>query len=189
MQNALGYPDNHEQHDDTIFILLDPDQIVMRPFTNDFTNSSEKWRLETGYKLKVEHGSPFSQQYGYGLQWKTKVNPEQVFQGPSPVADMSTEEARNYYVGMGPPYVATGKDMYTIVNTWAEIVPRVHNDYPHLLAGASVELVDGPSSCFTAAARSQLVCLPPCLIVSEMVGPVETDELAPMAVVRETCLM
>lgn len=80
----------------------------MRPFTNDFTNSSEMWRLQEGYKLKVEHGSPFSQQYGYGLQWKRKVNLEQVFQGHSSVADMSDKEAVNYYVGMGPPYVFTG---------------------------------------------------------------------------------
>lgn len=135
MQEALGYPDNHEQHDDTIIILLDPDQILVRPFTKDFTNSSEKWRLKEGYKLKIEHGSPFSQQYGYGLQWKRKVDPEQVFQGHSLIADMSDKEAMDYYIGMGPPYVATGKDMYTIVSTWADIVPRVHNDYPHLLAG------------------------------------------------------
>ncbi len=49
---------------------------------------------------------------------------------------MTDTEAMDYYVGMGPPYIATAKDMYTIVKTWAEIVPRVHNDYPHLLAGA-----------------------------------------------------
>jgi hypothetical protein len=136
MQEALGFPDNHEEHDDTMIILLDPDQILVRPFTNDFTNSSEKWRLKEGYhQLKVEHGSPFSQQYGYGVQWKRKVNSTQVFQGPSPVADMTDKEAMDYYYGMGPPYIATGKDMYTIVSKWAEIVPRVHNDYPHLLAG------------------------------------------------------
>lgn len=137
MEEALGYPDNHVEHDDTIFILLDPDQILVRPFTNDFTHSSEKWRLDKGYKLKVTNGSPFSQQYGYGIQWKRKVNPQQVFQGPTPVANMTDQEAMDYYAGMGPPYVATGKDMYAIVKTWAEIVPRVHNDYPHLLAGKS----------------------------------------------------
>jgi hypothetical protein len=135
MQNALGYPDKHLEHDESIIILMDPDQILLRPFTNDFTNSSEKWRLEEGYKLKVEHGSPFSQQYGYGLQWKRKINPQNVFQGNSPVANMTDHEAYSYYMGMGPPYVATGKDMYAIVDKWAEVVPRVHDDYPHLLAG------------------------------------------------------
>ena len=136
MQEGLGYPDNHEQHDDTVIILLDPDQILVRPFTNDFTNSSEVWRLKSGQnKLKVEHGSPFSQQYGYGIQWKRKVDFEHVFQGPSPITTMAENEAWNYYTAMGPPYIATAKDMYTIVSTWAEIVPRVHDNYPHLLAG------------------------------------------------------
>eukprot|EP00934_Nitzschia_sp_Nitz4_P007256 Nitzschia sp. Nitz4//scaffold192_size41448//2057//3710//NITZ4_007480-RA/size41448-snap-gene-0.52-mRNA-1//-1//CDS//3329540221//7246//frame0 len=133
-QEALGYPDNHAEHDDTIVALLDPDQILVRPFTNDFTNSSEKWKLEEGYKLKVEHGSPFSQQYGYGLQWKRKVNASNVFHGDSPVITMEDSEAWDYYVGMGPPYVGTSKDMYNIVSKWAEIVPNVHADYPFLLA-------------------------------------------------------
>lgn len=135
MENALGYPGNHEEHDDTVIILLDPDQILMRPFTNDFSNSTEKWRLKKGYKLKVKHGSPFAQQYGYGIQWKRKVNAKNVFQGDTPIVDLEDKEAWDFYNGMGPPYVATAKDMYTIVKTWAEIVPRVHDEYPHLLAG------------------------------------------------------
>jgi hypothetical protein len=102
MEHALGYPTNHELHDDSIIILLDPDQILIRPFTNDFTSSSETWRLKEGYKLKVEHGSPFSQQYGYGLQWLKKVHPDYIFDGkPTPVANMSLEEASNYYFAMG----------------------------------------------------------------------------------------
>jgi hypothetical protein len=128
MQEALGYPDEHAKHDDTIIILLDPDQILIRAFTNDFTHSSEKWRLKKGYKLLVEHGSPFAAQYGYGLQWKRKVTMENVFQGPTPVDEMKDKEAMDYYYGMGPPYIATGKDMYTLVSRWSEIVPRVHNE-------------------------------------------------------------
>jgi hypothetical protein len=56
------------------------------------------------------------------------VNMENVFQGHSPAADMTDKEAMDYYYGMGPPYIATGKDMYTLVTRWAEIVPRVHDD-------------------------------------------------------------
>jgi hypothetical protein len=106
MENALGYPDNHKLHDDSIIILMDPDQIMLRPFTNDFTNSSEKWKLkEPKYKLKVEHGSPFSQQFGYGIQWLTKVDPEYVFKEgrlPTPVSNISRSEAYDYYMAMGP---------------------------------------------------------------------------------------
>jgi hypothetical protein len=136
-ENVLGYPENHAEHDDSIVILLDPDQILLRPFTDDFTNSSETWRLQKDgrHKLKVEHGSPFSQQYGYGLQWLTKVNHTYVFEGkPTPVATMEQQEAKDYYNAMGPPYVATAKDMYAIVKTWSSIVPRVRDQYPHLLA-------------------------------------------------------
>jgi hypothetical protein len=106
MENALGYPDNHKLHDDSIIILMDPDQIMLRPFTNDFTNSSEHWKVEKPkYKLKVEHGSPFSQQFGFGLQWLTKVDPEYVFKKgrlPTPVSNMSRSEAYDYYMAMGP---------------------------------------------------------------------------------------
>jgi hypothetical protein len=102
MKHALGYPENHELHDDSIVILLDPDQILMRPFTNDFTASTETWRLETGYKLKVEHGSPFSQQYGYGLQWLNHIDIEYVFDGKrTPVANLTKSDAFSYYMAMG----------------------------------------------------------------------------------------
>ena len=146
-EHALGYPDNHALHDDSVVILLDPDQILLRPFTRDFSHSSEVWRLKHEYKHKpieerpqvktqVEHGSPFSQQFGYGIQWLTKVDPDYVFQDmlPTPVANMTKKEARDYYFAMGPPYVATAKDMYAIVKTWSDIVPKVHDEYPYLLA-------------------------------------------------------
>lgn len=136
-ENVLGYPENHAEHDDSIVIVLDPDQILMRPFTNDFTNSSETWRLpEKGrHKLKVEHGSPFAQNYQYELAWKELVDQKYVFEGgPSPVLQLNAKEAKDYYSGMGPPYVATAKDMYSIVKTWSDIVPRVHEKYPELLA-------------------------------------------------------
>jgi hypothetical protein len=105
MEHALGYPENHELHDDSIIILMDPDQIMLRPFTNDFSNSSELWRSENFRKLKIEHGSPFSQQYGYGLQWLDKVKPENVFHGsnwPTPVSNLTREDARHYFYSMGP---------------------------------------------------------------------------------------
>jgi peptidyl serine alpha-galactosyltransferase len=147
MEHALGYPDNHKLHDDSIIVLLDPDQILLRPFTGDFSNSSEVWRLDHEYgprriqerpkfSQRVQHGSPFSQQYGYGIQWLYKVHPEYIFQDrlPTPVSNMTPKEARNFYFAMGPPYIATAKDMWSIVTTWSDIVPKVHDEYPYLLA-------------------------------------------------------
>ena len=105
MEHALGYPKNHELHDDSIIILLDPDQVMLRPFTNDFTNSSEIWRSANKRKLKVEHGSPFAQQYGYGIQWKNKVDYANIFKGdnwPTPASNLTRQEVNSYYVAMGP---------------------------------------------------------------------------------------
>ena len=52
---------------------------------------------------------------------------------PSPVDQMSREEARAGYV-VGPPYIATASDMYKIVSKWCEFAVPVHDQYPHLLA-------------------------------------------------------
>jgi hypothetical protein len=41
---------NCELDDDSMVILLDPDQVIMRTFTNNFTGSSEIWHLTEEYK-------------------------------------------------------------------------------------------------------------------------------------------
>jgi hypothetical protein len=132
LKNVLGYPDNHA-HDDTIIILLDPDQLILRPFTNDFTNSTEVFKIPGGYKHKVEHGAPFAQQYGFGMQWLDKVKMDHIAPD-SPVVTMERKEALKYYFAMGPPYIATARDMFSIVTKWCEFAPKIYDDYPHLLA-------------------------------------------------------
>ena len=137
LENALGYPHNAAQHDDSIVILLDPDQMFLRPFTNDFSQSVEVWKpvkTKLPKRTLVTHGSPFAQQYGFALQWKTKVNMSHVANGTySRIDTMDMQEARDHY-SVGPPYIATARDMYNISKTWTEFVPRVHDNYPHLLA-------------------------------------------------------
>jgi len=119
---------------------MDPDQMILRPFTNDFSNAqTELWRPtpKSGVPLrtKVEHGSPMAQQYAFGIQWLTKLNTTAVVGPTSRVVNksMSLEEAKGHYI-VGPPYVATAKDMYNIALKWTEFVPKVHHEYPHLLA-------------------------------------------------------
>jgi peptidyl serine alpha-galactosyltransferase len=119
----LGFPDSPE-NEDAIIILMDPDQILLRPFTNDFTGSSEVWRSTGKSRVplgdRVKHGSPFAQRYGYSLQWKTKVNMTHVAGGkPSRIDGMDMEEATAHYA-VGPPYIVTAKDMYAIAGTWCE---------------------------------------------------------------------
>ena len=49
----------------------------------------------------------------------------------SPLYQM-TKEHGDFYAA-GPPYLATARDMYKIVLAWTDFVPRVHDNYPHLL--------------------------------------------------------
>ncbi len=50
----------------------------------------------------------------------------------SPALSVTADDKQNSFPG-GPPYMATGKDMWSIVNAWCELVPRVHHVYEHLL--------------------------------------------------------
>lgn len=57
MEHALGYTPQQTRigdnmHDDTIVILCDPDQIIMRPFTNNyFSNETEIWNKRTTHPI------------------------------------------------------------------------------------------------------------------------------------------
>ena len=110
LQNALGFPDDPTD-EDSIVILLDPDQLILRPFTNnDFSNTGWKF-IPKGEEPRthIEHGKPMGQMYGFGLQWKDKIDMKLVLPNEhSPIDDMDRDEARAGYI-VGPPYVATGK--------------------------------------------------------------------------------
>jgi peptidyl serine alpha-galactosyltransferase len=133
LENALGHP-NNPVNKDAIVILLDPDQLIMRPFTNnDFTNTDWKFlgKNEKPY-TRVEHGKPMGQLYGFGTQWRTKVDMKKLAPD-SPIIKLSSEDARKSYI-VGPPYVATAQDMYTIVEQWCAFALPVYEQYPFLLA-------------------------------------------------------
>lgn len=113
---------------------MDPDQIIKRPFANEFEMETEDWKNEPE-SLRVNHGSPFAQVYGFGLRWKTQIDLAYVFQNAStPITNMTKGELDGYYHAMGPPYLVTVKDMYRIVKVWSDVVPRVHDQFPKLLA-------------------------------------------------------
>jgi peptidyl serine alpha-galactosyltransferase len=140
-ENALGFPNNiQDEQQDTIVILMDPDQLIMRPFeNNDFGNAEWKYIPDTVKpRTRIDHGYPMGQLYGFGLQWKEKIDMKIVLQSlnmslVTPIDTMAKDEAKAGYI-MGPPYVATAKDMYQIVQTWSDFVVPVHDQYPHLLA-------------------------------------------------------
>ena len=117
-------------NEDAIVILLDPDHILLRPLTEDFSDPAHLFRADMGNR-KVTHGHPFAQEYGYGADWMRKG--VEVSDEDSPARKISQQEAADYYPA-GPPYLATGRDFYLIAKKWTEYVPKVHKVYPHLLA-------------------------------------------------------
>jgi hypothetical protein len=99
LENAMGHPGN-PLDEDAIVVLMDPDQLIMRPFVNnDFSN--ERWvHLREGAqpRTRIDHGFPMGQLYGFGLQWKTKVNMTHISPNePSPVDELTAQESREGY--------------------------------------------------------------------------------------------
>lgn len=135
LEQILGFP-NNPINEDSIVILLDPDQAIMRPFTrNDFSNTA--WlHLKDPHHVytQIMHGAPMGQRYGFYLQWKDKVRMSYVLNDEtqtSPVDALSTKDANSGYV-VGPPYIATARDMYAICDLWCQFAPRVHGEYRHV---------------------------------------------------------
>lgn len=103
LENILGFPSKPE-NEDAIVILVDPDQLILRPFrNNDFSNTDWAF-IRKGKKpyTKIEHGKPMGQLYGFGLQWKDKVNMTTIVPN-SPVDKLSRKEAQAGFI-VGPPY-------------------------------------------------------------------------------------
>ncbi len=127
------------EHPNDIIILTDPDFLLLRPLTDDFSDARETLvgnRRKSIYAKKeshyVTHGNPYAQTYGLGTQWR-KFDLDAIAGADSPAKDVDQSEGGLYYP-VGPPYLATAADMYQISLTWSEFAPRVHKQYPHLLA-------------------------------------------------------
>lgn len=140
MEHALGYKKGEDhRHDNDIVILLDPDQIIMRPFTNDFSQAPVARRNRKSLPIwdTITHGQPFAQQYGFHNQWFSKTNVTAIAKPselPSAVESMSREMINENFAA-GPPYIATGRDFFKIADKWSEFGVGVHLQYPYLLAG------------------------------------------------------
>lgn len=128
--NALRYPYSHEKYDNVTYILLDPDQIILRPFKNNYTNENERWGGPfRGDKRVVERGHPFAQEYAMGVDFLMKMKSQmgQIApknELPSPLEQVTREDAFAYQ--LGPPYIMKGFDLWKIINKWVDFVPHVH---------------------------------------------------------------
>jgi len=136
MENELRPPNNVTEYDDDIIIILDPDQILLKPITNDFSDFEDRSLWVTGKQIeKVRHGSPFAQQYGFGNGWLTSLKGRlaHVVGKDSPALKVTLQEASRYYPA-GPPYIATGKDMFALTTHWVKFLPLVHDLFPQFMA-------------------------------------------------------
>jgi len=133
----LGFNNGKFSNQDDIVILTDPDMALTRPITGDFSDMEETviGKSRQGDKMlgtEVTPGIPFAQTYGLGVQWQ-KFDLDKIAGPDSPAKEVSKADGNLYYP-VGPPYLGTLGDMYKIANKWSEFVPRVHAQYPHLLA-------------------------------------------------------
>jgi peptidyl serine alpha-galactosyltransferase len=173
------------EHDDTIIILLDPDQLVLKPFTHDYTNIKHMgWvrGADQNENSVVQRGTSISQLYGFADQWHTKINvtrlfypddsdnttttleyPESESESRSSALWNVTEEQQLAYAA-GPPYLAVAQDMYQIVHQWAAFAPRVHVQYPWLI-----------SEMFAYSLAAVHVHLPPRTVTGFMVSSAYLD--------------
>ena len=117
-----------------VVIIIDPDMIILRPLTTDFSDSSVKFwspfHKKIERKKKVEPGTPFGQTYGFGDNWRKHID----LAGPDSLAHKVDERTAVLHYQVGPPYIATATDMYQIVRRWADLVPEVRRAKPELMS-------------------------------------------------------
>jgi hypothetical protein len=133
MQNALGFPERAAEYNNDIIIMVDPDMMVLRPITHDLTNYEAEWLTFKSHQ--VHRGLPIAQVYGFGSSWLSSLKGRLVeVVGPdSPALNVSLEDASTFYPA-GPPYLATGFDMYALATHWVEFLPKVHQIFPEFMA-------------------------------------------------------
>ena len=120
--------------DKTVVIIIDPDMILLRPLTTDFSDSNVKFwspnRKPIQRKKKVGPSAPFGQTYGLSSKWMKHVE----LAGPDSLAHKVNKSTAILHYQVGPPYISTIFDMHSIVRRWAELVPKVYEAKPELLA-------------------------------------------------------
>ncbi|KAL7560899.1 hypothetical protein ACA910_008181 [Epithemia clementina (nom. ined.)] len=139
--SSLSWSSSSSSKEDDIVILMDPDMILLRPLTHDFTEVSNHLFAESKSPRTrfVRHGFPMAQQDGYlsnawmSLNLSHVVGPADRTNNNTPIAMPPKHEGFLYW-NTGPPYLVTVRDMYQIVQKWTEYTPRVLDLYPKLFA-------------------------------------------------------
>lgn len=129
-----NFTTNHNLENDVV-MLMDPDMILLRPMTHDFSNVDHYLWVEEKVPLSrqvVRQGHGMAQQDGYlGNEWMN-LNAKLIF-GQDSIVLPSPQEGPIHW-NTGPPYLATVRDMYRIAVKWCEYAPRVVQVHPELFA-------------------------------------------------------
>lgn len=130
MEHVLGYPQNQAAND-KIIMILDADMILFKPLVNN--TKTRMWKdNDDAATIRVRHGHPHGQKYTFRSAW-LKHNVSYVAGMDSPAVSVNETEAEDNYA-VGPPYIATGRDMYKIVTKWTDFVTRLHGVFDGFLA-------------------------------------------------------
>jgi peptidyl serine alpha-galactosyltransferase len=108
MEHELRFPDpaantDNPNRDESIVVLCDPDQVILRPFDpqNNFTNTY--WphvKPPAEPRTAVSHGHPVGQMYGFDLQWLDHVDVSKIVPAneSTPLSTIRRPDARKAYV-------------------------------------------------------------------------------------------
>jgi peptidyl serine alpha-galactosyltransferase len=119
MEHSLGMrvEDENEQPnplEDDIVILMDPDMILLRPLTHDFTDVENHIWLEDNPTTRiVQHGFPMAQQDGYlSNEWMKFDVAYITNQTLGSYVPMPEWKDGPIHWNTGPPYLATVREYY-----------------------------------------------------------------------------
>ena len=140
MEHELRLGNDNSSHVNDIVVLMDPDQLLIRPFSMDYTNEPELYPPGPQLHRKVSHGRPMAQRYGFGAHFTRSTRlerlvreinstlvPQQWLSNPRPW-ELSQVE---FHYTAGPPYLATGRDWWSLVQLWAAIVVPLYRQIQH----------------------------------------------------------
>jgi len=144
MEHAMDWPSTLDQYEDTIVVVMDPDQFLLRPFQVDYSNDdTAEWHKVARDRTEfiIKKGQPFGQYYGMGASWVREANKDipkivkAALNASQSTADPNDPSSSHLYqwtdwevlqsYNAGPPYIAVASDLYQIVKMWAAVAVPV----------------------------------------------------------------
>ena len=150
----------HANIDAKFVALVDPDMIMLKPLTLDVAPGTHRYHgkklhesvvdgvaktlsLFADLPQHVAQGAPAGQHFGVGGAWQragpgarsawAQFSKGAVCGNDAPCTRTTAKEADEKFA-VGPVYIMHVADWQMLAPAWWEAMPRVHSQYPHLLA-------------------------------------------------------